>query len=316
MTQPSIAVIIPAYNRKEITLNSLRGLQGIHVDGICVNVVVVDDGSNDGTAASIGEEFPSVTVLEGNGSLWWSGATNLGVEYALQNNASYILTLNDDVTYEPDFLTKMLETARKNTRAIVCGLVCYENRKEIIFSAGRYRAGFLGYKTPARHSNEMVTALTEKLLESELESGYAMLIPVELFRLIGLFDARRFPHHMGDMDFVLRARKVGYPVLIDTRAHIYTNPGNNYLFNIMLEKGGFAIIRSLFQLRSNAFWRTRLNFMLRHTRPRIMAPVAFVHYVMRMEMLIFLKVLMPRSIMRTIVHHRYGNKSYENQQSK
>jgi GT2 family glycosyltransferase len=309
-----VSVVIPAHNRRKITLECLAKLTNIVVEGASLDVIVVDDGSTDGTSAAIREKYPYVTLLRGNGSLWWSGATNLGVQYALKNNVNYVLALNDDVEFEFDFIARMLETASEFSKAIVCGLICYEYKRDIILSAGRYRSGFLGYKTPARHVNEDAKALNEQILESELESGYAMLIPAELFKLIGFFDEKRFPHHMGDMDFVLRARKAGYHVLVNTRARLYTNPGKNYLFNMMVEKDVVAIVRSCFQIRSNAYWRTRLNFMTMHTKPRILAPIAFVHYVVRMSVLLVLKALMPKSVMQVIVNYRYGSNTYSNQQ--
>lgn len=308
-----VAVVIPAHNRIKITLDCLARLSNVVTEGISLQVIVVDDGSSDGTAAAIQELFAFVTVLRGDGNLWWSGATNLGVEHALKNGADYILTLNDDVDFEPDFLLKMLETADKYPKSIVCCLICYENIREVILSAGRYRAGFLGYKTLAKYANQNVASVTEETISTELESGYAMLIPTELFKLIGNFNATKFPHHMGDMDFVLRARSAGYPVLVNTKARLFTNPGKNYLFNVMVDKNFKYLLNSLSDLRSNANWKIRLNFMSAHTKPAIFIPISFLHYLLRMSSLLLLKLFLPKFFMKYVAEKRYGKDTYINQ---
>lgn len=309
----NVAIVIPAHNRKSITLDCLQKLTKIDVTGIALQIIVVDDGSTDGTSGAVQERFTSVTVLKGDGNLWWSGATNLGVAHALHNGADYVLTLNDDVAFEPDFLLRMLETAEKTPKSIVCCLICYENRPDVVLSAGRYRAGFLGYTTPAKYADQNVAAVTEEILSTELESGYAMLIPVDLFQLIGSFNAEKFPHHMGDMDFVLRARNAGYPVLVNTKARLYTNPGKNYLFNVMVENDFKSLLNSFFDIRSNAHWKIRYNFMKAHTKPAIMAHISFAYYLSRMSILLFLKLLLPQSIMRRVAEQRYGKEVYQNQ---
>jgi len=309
----NVAIVIPAHNRKSITLDCLQKLTKIDAAGVALQIIVVDDGSTDGTSLAIQEHFNSVTVLKGDGNLWWSGATNLGVAHALHTGADYVLTLNDDVGFEPDFLLRMLETAQKHPKSIVCCLICYENRPDIVLSAGRYRAGFLGYTTPAKYADQNVAAVTEEIIRTELESGYAMLIPVELFKLIGSFDAEKFPHHMGDMDFVLRARNAEYPVLVNTRARLYTNPGKNYLFNVMVEKDFNSLLNSFFDIRSNANWKIRYNFMKAHTKPAILAPVSFAYYLIRMSVLLLVKLILPQSLMRLVAERRYGKDIYINQ---
>ncbi len=306
LPQKKIEVVIPAYNRKAITLDCITRMNAIKKEGFDIEIIVVDDGSTDGTGEAISRAFPGVKVLRGNGNLWWSGATNLGIKYALQNSPDYILTLNDDVEFESDFIVRMLETARENTKAIICCLVCYKNKKNTVLSAGRYRSGFLGYKTLAHYANCSKAFVREDVIESELESGYAMLIPAQLFSMIGLFDDKYFPHHMGDMDFVLRAREAGFRVLVNTRARLYAIQGENYLYNVLVEKSFFQVAKSIFSIKSNAYWRTRLNFMVRHTRPRLMVLVAFGHYAIRMCIMLLMKLLLPKTLMRRIVFHRYG----------
>jgi GT2 family glycosyltransferase len=68
-----IFIIIPVHNRKQITLNCLKSLSK-NGDLGRYHVVVVDDGSTDGTAEAIQALYPDIVVLHGDGNLWWTGA--------------------------------------------------------------------------------------------------------------------------------------------------------------------------------------------------------------------------------------------------
>lgn len=307
---PKIVVVIPVHNRKKITLNCLERLQRIDTAGFLLKVVVVEDGSTDGTAEAVAEKFPHVTLLRGDGNLWWTGATRLGVEYALNHSADYVLTLNDDVGFNNDFLIRLFETAVSRPDKIICPLVCDSNEKQKILSAGRCRSGFLGYRIVANHADKLVEEIGNKLIPSELESGYAMLIPVNIFHEIGNFDGKNFPHHMGDMDFVLRARDAGYTVIVNPKARVFGRPGGNYIAYFFREKSVYYFIRALFDIKSTIFLRTRIIFMFRYSIPRKFAFIAVIHFLLRMAGLIFVKAFFPGQLVNQIAVRIYGRSTY------
>ncbi|MFK5894215.1 MAG: glycosyltransferase, partial [Pseudomonadota bacterium] len=103
-----IAIVIPVFNRVETTLNCLRQLQEIDKNGAEFNFIIVDDGSTDGTADAVKTHFPDSIVLMGDGNLWWTGAINMGAEYALKSDFDYVLCLNDDLEFDDKFLTELL----------------------------------------------------------------------------------------------------------------------------------------------------------------------------------------------------------------
>jgi GT2 family glycosyltransferase len=89
-----IYIVIPVFNRINFTRECLISLRGqTYTD---YKTLVVDDGSTDDTEEIIKREFPEVKVLKGDGNLWWTGATNMGIEYALKigHENDFILTLN------------------------------------------------------------------------------------------------------------------------------------------------------------------------------------------------------------------------------
>ena len=68
----SLAVLMAAHNRRDITLLCLQRLFDGRLDNVQLSVTLVDDGSNDGTADAIRLQFPSVAIINGDGTPFWS----------------------------------------------------------------------------------------------------------------------------------------------------------------------------------------------------------------------------------------------------
>ena len=133
-----VAIIIPVFNRRETTLSCLKQIDAMDTCGVVINVVVVDDGSTDGTASAIHAEFPSVVVLEGDGNLWWTGAINMGVEYALARGYAGVHLLNDDLNLDKSAFCELYKVVRNNADALVSSLKMrqLENGVKEILTAG------------------------------------------------------------------------------------------------------------------------------------------------------------------------------------
>ncbi len=81
-----IELVIPVYNRREITLQALRSLRRIKCRNLDVHIIIVDDGSCDGTSEAIKKEFPEVQIVKGDGTLHYAAGTNRGISAALEKN--------------------------------------------------------------------------------------------------------------------------------------------------------------------------------------------------------------------------------------
>src|SRR4051794_654183 len=101
---PIIYIVIPVHNRLDATRKCLASLHNQTYTGF--RIVLVDDGSTDGTSEFVRESYPDVMVLSGDGNLWWTGAINLGIRYALaQASENYaVLVINNDVEVYSDYL--------------------------------------------------------------------------------------------------------------------------------------------------------------------------------------------------------------------
>jgi GT2 family glycosyltransferase len=213
-----IAVVVPTHNRRTTTLRFVARAKTWL--GPRDQLIIVDDGSTDGTVDAVPEVAPATVILRGDGSLWWAGATNLGVQYALDHDFDYVLTINDDSIPGEGFLNRLLQTARTRPRAIVGGLIVFMTQPERVWAGGG-RVCFWNGKLFQHHFRNTTVADARaggRVKPVEILPGCGVLVPVTVYRDIGLYDASRFPQYHADSEFTLRARKRGYEVLVDTEA--------------------------------------------------------------------------------------------------
>ncbi|MBA2494062.1 MAG: glycosyltransferase family 2 protein, partial [Acidobacteria bacterium] len=118
-----IEIVAPVHNRREITLLCLRSLSRMATESLNVHTIIVDDGSTDGTSEAIEKEFPDVELVAGDGNLWFTEGTNVGVRAALEHQPDYVLMINDDAVFDADFLNYMIETAVKYPRSVIGSLL-------------------------------------------------------------------------------------------------------------------------------------------------------------------------------------------------
>ena len=127
MTQhPKVSIVTPIHNGIEHTVDYLDSLSRISYPHY--EVVIVDDGSTDGSAERISASFPQVRIVSGDGNLWWAGGTNAGIRDALARGTDFILTMNNDVEVAPDLLDVLLGCAADHPGAIIGGKIYVEDR--------------------------------------------------------------------------------------------------------------------------------------------------------------------------------------------
>ena len=86
------------------------------------NFILVDDGSSDDTVKTIKKKIKNLTVLYGNGNLWWAGGIQLGIEWLkknIKNKSEFILIANDDITFDKYYIENAVNFI-KNTKIISC----------------------------------------------------------------------------------------------------------------------------------------------------------------------------------------------------
>jgi GT2 family glycosyltransferase len=282
--QKRIYIIIPVHNRKRFTRDCLLSIRKQAFQKIIT--IVIDDGSSDGTSAMIHKEFPEVVLLQGDGNLWWTGATNLGVKYALENatQRDYILTMNEDTIIRPNYLDTLLVCASKHPKSLIGSIALVKSGNDLVIEDGGvkiylYTAKFnrlargRGYKTVI--NEEPSVRLVDVL------SGRGTLIPAEVYQEVGLYDSVHLPQYGADYEFSLRAKKKGYNLFINYKSVVVNKVRATDINSKqeLLKWGEFG--KSLVSKSSPYCIRYRLNFAWL-TCPKALFPSFFIFDISRL----------------------------------
>ena len=249
---PRTFIVIPVYNRREVTLGCLENLRA---GGVLrwAQVIVVDDGSTDGTGEAVTRANPGVVVLKGDGNLWWGGAMKLGMHTAMELGADVIFWLNDDCHARPGALELMRnhslttgEIAVAQTMALAGGI-------------------FTGWRKTWRGLSSVRVAAG--LREScDTFSGNCVAIPRAVVERIGGPDAKSLPHGFCDPDFGLRARRAGFKATVLGDAicddqYTRSEMSSSWLLG---ERSVFAVWRSFRSVKSYYYPPAYWTFCIRH----------------------------------------------------
>lgn len=218
-----MTAVTPVHNRREITLQCLRSLSGLEPEGIDLRVVVVDDGSTDGTSEAIEKSFPDVQLVRGDGTLWFTGGMNLGIETALAGDPDYILSINDDSIFQPDSLRRLVECAEANPHCVVGPLLLLWDRPHRLFQVSPEWSVLAGGFRHWRH--QTVWTVPDRPWETDIIVGNCVLFPREAIRECGLMNAKRHPH-WGDAEYTPRMKRMGWRLLIEPRARVFCQPND------------------------------------------------------------------------------------------
>ena len=225
-----IFVVIPVHDRLALTRACLDDLRA--QDRPDIAVIVVDDGSTDGTAEAVARDYPEVELLRGDGDLWWAGATNLGVASALEraSDDDFVLTLNNDTRFGSDYVSELVAAAETYRPALV-GSLAVDAARGVVFEGG-VRMDWLtaGKRVLARGmAFEEVVAWRPPPVVVDVLSGRGTLVPVSALRRVGLYDAAALPHYGADYEFSVRVARAGYRLFVSYQAVVRIDPSQTGL---------------------------------------------------------------------------------------
>jgi GT2 family glycosyltransferase len=241
--QGVIYVVLPVHNRRVITERFVGCLlaqtdQGFHL-------VLVDDGSTDGTAEMVRSLIAGVTVIRGNGSWWWAGSLQHAFDW-LQSRAGsedLILIANDDTEFGPHFLEEGRRVMAEAPRSLLLAQLYSRQTRELI---------------------EVGAHVDWKRLEFR---GVSSVDQANCFSTRGLFLHARdvieigrlhpllLPHYASDYEYTIRARRKGFRLI--------SNPTVRLLFDETTTGTHQVQTRSLRRFLSETFRRrTAVNPLL------------------------------------------------------
>jgi GT2 family glycosyltransferase len=204
-------VVVLSWNGREDTLRCLKSLRAVTHE---VGVVCVDNGSADGTVAAVREQFPEVALIEAGVNLGYSGGNNLGIRYALDAGARWVMLLNNDATIAPEVIDGFQAAARERPDAgILAGTVLTTDEPPVIWFAGQRVNLRLGYSGRPRGYGRPDGPAYQDVRDTDRAVGALMAISRPALETVGVFDDTLFAY-VEDVDLAVRVRRAGFAVVL------------------------------------------------------------------------------------------------------
>jgi GT2 family glycosyltransferase len=210
---PLVYVIVLTYRMRDIVRHCILSLLRLTYPNY--RIVIVDNGSADGTEEMLHSEFPELTVIQTGSNLGYTGGNNKGIEYAFKHGAKYVLIINPDtVVANPTFLDEMVEYTEAHPEIGIAGPRVFLRdegvvQNTVLFPPGLWRntINWIRYRINPRS----LELSGDEAVETEVLNGVCVLIKASCLRQIGLFDENIFMY-IEDVDMDYRAYRHGWRV--------------------------------------------------------------------------------------------------------
>ena len=206
--KPEILTVVVTYNAMKWLDRCLGSLRESEVSA---DVIVIDNGSVDGTCEYVAANYPEVYLVRSEKNLGFGKANNLGFRYALEHNYRYVYLMNQDAWIYGDTF-EVLTSAMESDRSI--GIL---SPMQMTASGDRPDMRF-ERKCPAKAIEDLFGAVTDgKVYDTKFVMAAHWMVSRECLQKVGGFSPA-FPHYGEDDNFIHRARLKGYRVCVHSGA--------------------------------------------------------------------------------------------------
>ena len=259
---PKVVVATLTWNQKADVLECLSTL--VKLDYPNYEIVVIDNGSVDGTSEAVQEKYPGVRIVRNSENLGCAEGVNGEIRAALQANADYLFIIANDATVEPPTLSELVRMAEKDPRL---GMVhpkvyCY-NRPNRIWYARGAKIDWLRGRFVGSVQNVEDDGSYDEECEAEFFPGGFTLVRMEAAKKAGFLDPDYFIF-LDDTDWSFRIHQAGYTGRYAPRARAWHKPSSS----VGMESESFYYYRT----------RNRLFFFKKYSPPGIF-PIFFLYFL-------------------------------------
>jgi GT2 family glycosyltransferase len=196
-----IHIFLPVHNRRAVTQRFLECLRRQTYSAW--HLVLIDDGSTDGTGEMARALVPDLTLLRGAGDWWWAGSLQQGyqwVQRACLPADDLVLMINDDTDIPPDFLANAVAAMRPASL-----LLARAHTSDGKFCEAGVFWNWKDFRCTGVAAHEEINCFSTRGL---------FLYVGDLLK-IGGFYPRILPHYLSDYEFTIRAHRKGYALISD-----------------------------------------------------------------------------------------------------
>ncbi|MFA6320557.1 MAG: glycosyltransferase family 2 protein [Candidatus Omnitrophota bacterium] len=250
---PKVSIIILNWNGAEDTIECLNSVEGLSYPNY--DIIVVDNGSVDGSRDLIKKTCPRVTVLSLGVNLGYAGGNNAGIKYAMDHGADYVLILNNDTVIDSCIINEFIKSSEKHKTAGIFGakIYYYNDPACIWFGRAKWNEDISDFNSIDDGKTDACPEVND-VHETDYVCGCAMFIRASLIKKIGLFDESFFLC-WEETDFCERAKRAGLKCLFVPTAKVWHKIAVSF-------KGESSPQKIYFNTRNKLLWAKR-NLSLR-----------------------------------------------------
>jgi hypothetical protein len=216
---PSVSIILLNYNNHHYTVDCIRSLQEITYPNY--EIVVVDNGSKPDSIQAVRTAYPQVTLIETGQNLGFTGGNNVGIRYALDKRADYIILLNNDTVVAPDMFDILIDVMEKDPTIGVTGpKIYYHDHPKTLWSI----AGGINWKNGTSYmiglNEEDRGQFGDTPQQADFITGCALLVRRAVWEKVGLLDDDFFIYYE-ETEWCVRAGRAGYKLVYVPQAVLW-----------------------------------------------------------------------------------------------
>lgn len=216
---PKVTIVVLNWNGRDDTLECLTSLAA--VDYPCFDIIVVDNGSHDGSPEAIGRLFPNVEVVETGKNLGYAGGNNFGINVALSRRAEFVLLLNNDTIVDGQLLRQLVGAAASIAEgAFFSPKIYYYAEPNRIWYAGGKWVRAKSYFTHLGYGEEDNKEIFGTIQETDYACGCALFVRSSAISRVGLLDERFFLT-FEESDWCYRGRRGGLKSIFVPHAKVW-----------------------------------------------------------------------------------------------
>jgi GT2 family glycosyltransferase len=211
---PRVGAVVLNWHGRAETLHCVETLLASSYEPL--DIVVVDNGSFDGTIKEIERRWPAVTTSQLPENVGYAGGNNRGIIEALARGADHVLVLNNDVQISACMIEALMAQMRGDVAACGPSVYCRDERRQIQSVGGTFDT-LRGMAHPIRAKGSSAS-------DVDWLSGSVLLLARNALDTVGGFDTKFFSY-MEDVDWCLRAHEAGLRVIAVPNAEAWHGAG-------------------------------------------------------------------------------------------
>jgi hypothetical protein len=254
---PKVGVVILNFNGKSLAEQCIRSV--LHAASPQTEIILVDNGSTDGSLAYLRDTFPDVLTVANAANLGVAGGRNRGFVEAIHRGADYVLSLDNDTRIASNFIAALLAVAESDPSIGVVGPKTYMDDGSGRLQCAGGQVTYTQNVCSQRGQGEMDHGQYAEIEDVDYFPGFGFMARREVFEKLNFLDETFYGYGHEDTDFCLRAAHIGYRVVYVPQAHMW-HRGSATIGRYSPRKKYLEAVNSVYFVRKYADRKARIKF--------------------------------------------------------